>query len=69
MNRMNTPYKPIRLATLLLMLGLSLAATAEPMGTPAAAIVTIQTQQTSETPAVVKPESILLAWDRVGSAA
>ena len=66
MNRMNSPFKTIRLATLLLMLGSGLASAAEPMATPQDGTVVVQTTQASEAQSAANTEIIHLAWDRVG---
>jgi hypothetical protein len=72
MNRMNPPRQtwPIRLVTLLLLLGSGLAAAAEPVATSPAGTATIQpaadSAATGQTP---HAEAIRLAWDRVGAVA
>lgn len=69
MKRMNSPFKPIGLAVLLLTLGSGMAVAAEPVTTQQDSSAIVQSANPNEVQSTAPAEIIRLAWDRVGGRA
>ncbi|MFO7542487.1 MAG: hypothetical protein R6W97_06715 [Thiobacillus sp.] len=69
MKRMNSLFKPISLAMLLLTLGSGVAVAAEPAAQQTVSPAEVQSASPNEIQPTATAEIIRLAWDRVGGRA